>query len=148
MLQVLGCQNDTPESHGDHAYERLQVQCFASAETESLTSRGSLVTGDFSQFISGNGFPSQGSVDDEISLGAYVAAALLELGQPLKVSTGRLSPALPYYPMPALCYGEKAHNVDILQARSTSRAAKGETMFGETEVIPHKRQCCSTSMKQ
>ena len=32
-------------------------------------------------------FPSQGSVDDEISLGAYVAAALLELGQPLKVST-------------------------------------------------------------
>lgn len=32
-------------------------------------------------------FPSQGSVDDEISLGAYVAAALLELGLPLKVST-------------------------------------------------------------
>uniref|UniRef100_A0A663LTP3 Alpha-macroglobulin receptor-binding domain-containing protein n=1 Tax=Athene cunicularia TaxID=194338 RepID=A0A663LTP3_ATHCN len=29
-------------------------------------------------------FPWQGSVDDDISLGAYVAAALLELGQPLK----------------------------------------------------------------
>lgn len=148
MLQVLGCQNDTHESRGDRAYERLQVQGCASAEMESLTSRGSLVTGDSSQFISGNGFPSQGSVDDEISLGAYVAAALLELGQPLKVSIDQLSPALPYSPMPAPCYGEKAHNVDILQARNTSRAAKRETMFGETEVIPHKRQCCSTSMEQ
>uniref|UniRef100_A0A8C4TNQ8 Alpha-macroglobulin receptor-binding domain-containing protein n=1 Tax=Falco tinnunculus TaxID=100819 RepID=A0A8C4TNQ8_FALTI len=36
----------------------------------------------------------KGSVDDEISLGAYVAAALLELGQPLKVSMLPLPPAL------------------------------------------------------
>lgn len=31
-------------------------------------------------------FPSQGSMDDDISLGAYVAAALLEMGLPLQVS--------------------------------------------------------------
>uniref|UniRef100_A0A663FIK8 Alpha-macroglobulin receptor-binding domain-containing protein n=1 Tax=Aquila chrysaetos chrysaetos TaxID=223781 RepID=A0A663FIK8_AQUCH len=42
----------------------------------------------------------KGGVDDEISLGAYVAAALLELGQPLKVSMLLLPPALRYAPMP------------------------------------------------
>uniref|UniRef100_A0A8B9NLH8 Alpha-macroglobulin receptor-binding domain-containing protein n=1 Tax=Accipiter nisus TaxID=211598 RepID=A0A8B9NLH8_9AVES len=42
----------------------------------------------------------KGGVDDEISLGAYVAAALLELGQPLKVSMLPLPPALRYAPTP------------------------------------------------
>ncbi|OXB56300.1 hypothetical protein ASZ78_002125 [Callipepla squamata] len=38
----------------------------------------------FHSSLKSDGFPPQGSLDDEISLGAYVAAALLELGQPLK----------------------------------------------------------------
>ena len=64
-------------------------------------------------------FPSQGSVDDEISLAAYVAAALLELGQPLKVSTLPLPPTLLYAPTPQHRYGDmSAHNAGILQARN------------------------------
>ena len=51
-------------------------------------------------------FPSQGSVDDDISLGAYVAAALLELGQPLKVSLLLLPSALLCSPTPGHCYGD------------------------------------------
>lgn len=64
-------------------------------------------------------FPSQGGMDDEISLGAYVAAALLELGQPLKVSTLLLHPTPLYAPTPAHCYGDMpAGNAGILQARN------------------------------
>lgn len=58
-------------------------------------------------------------MDDEISLGAYVAAALLELGQPLKVSMLPLPPALLYAPTPGHRYGDtSAHNAGILQARN------------------------------
>uniref|UniRef100_A0A8C4PDL2 Alpha-macroglobulin-like TED domain-containing protein n=1 Tax=Dromaius novaehollandiae TaxID=8790 RepID=A0A8C4PDL2_DRONO len=45
----------------------------------------------------------KGGANDEISLGAYVAAALLELGQPLKVSTLPSSPAL--------CLQQAVHNI-------------------------------------
>lgn len=60
-------------------------------------------------------FPSQGGVDDEISLGAYVAAALLELGQPLKVSMLQFPSALLYTLTPGHCYGDTpAHTAGIL----------------------------------
>uniref|UniRef100_A0A8C3JUK9 Alpha-macroglobulin-like TED domain-containing protein n=1 Tax=Calidris pygmaea TaxID=425635 RepID=A0A8C3JUK9_9CHAR len=44
----------------------------------------------------------KGGVDDEVSLGAYVAAALLELGQPLKVSTA---------PSTFRCLQRAVHNI-------------------------------------
>lgn len=73
----------TPTTHATSLKERRlwggerERKAFPSGESLPASSKHHLVKG---------AFPSQGGVDDEISLGAYVAAALLELGQPLKVS--------------------------------------------------------------
>lgn len=90
-------------------------------------------------------FPSQGSGDDEISLGAYVAAALLELGQPLKVSTPPLPPALLYAPTPGHRYGvcQLVVLAAILQARNRW---EGADVWSNCEVVPQKRQYCKTGM--
>lgn len=81
--------------------------------------------------ISGDGFPPQGSLDDEISLGAYVAAALLELGQPLKVSRPLLLAVILFSPVPAPCSGEKTQNPGLLQSINRLGAAKRVPVFGE-----------------
>lgn len=72
-------------------------------------------------------FPSQGSMDDEISLGAYVAAALLEMGLPLQVST--LSSLL--LPPALLGTTTGTHQLVILQATNWEGTSGNEPMFGQ-----------------
>lgn len=106
----------TPTTHATSLKEKRvwggerERKVFPSGESLPASSKHHLVKG---------AFPSQVGVDDEISLGAYVAAALLELGQPLKVSMLPLPPALRYAPTPGHRYGDmSARNAGVLQARN------------------------------